>query len=79
MDKTSVTAAGAIGTFLVLLIGIGPKAALVPFLQITASLAPAGKLRVQRKMDRPGNLGGPETWRDAGSWQRIRSTPRPRS
>ena len=32
MDRTPVTAAGAIGTFLVLLAGTGPKIALVPFL-----------------------------------------------
>ncbi len=50
MDQTSITAAGAIDTFLVLLIGIGPKLALVPFLEITASLDPAVKQRVQRKM-----------------------------
>ena len=50
MDQTSVTAAGAIDTFLVLLIGIGPKLALVPFVEITASLDLATKRRVQRKM-----------------------------
>jgi small neutral amino acid transporter SnatA (MarC family) len=50
MDQTSVTAAGAIDTFLVLLIGIGPKIALVPFLEITASLDPAAKQGVLRKM-----------------------------
>jgi hypothetical protein len=50
MDETAITAAGAIDTFLVLLIGIGPKLALVPFLEITASLDPAVKSRVQRKM-----------------------------
>lgn len=50
MDETSITAAGAIDTFLVLLIGIGPKLALVPFLEMTASLDEATKLRVQRKM-----------------------------
>jgi small neutral amino acid transporter SnatA (MarC family) len=50
MDQSSVTAAGAIDTFLLLLIGIGPKLALVPFLEITASLGPAAKQRVQRKM-----------------------------
>ena len=50
MDQTSITAAGAIDTFLVLLIGIGPKLALVPFLEITASLDPATKRRVLRKM-----------------------------
>ena len=50
MDQTSITAAGAIDTFLVLLIGIGPKIALVPFLEMTASLDLATKRRVQRKM-----------------------------
>ena len=50
MDQTSITVAGAIDTFLVLLIGIGPKLALVPFLEITASLDPATKRRVLRKM-----------------------------
>jgi small neutral amino acid transporter SnatA (MarC family) len=50
VDQTSITAAGAIDTFLVLLIGIGPKLALVPFVEITASLDPATKRRVQRKM-----------------------------
>jgi small neutral amino acid transporter SnatA (MarC family) len=50
MDQTSITAAGAIDTFLLLLIGIGPKIALVPFLEITASLDPAAKQRVLRKM-----------------------------
>ena len=47
MDETSITAAGAIDTFLVLLIGIGPKLALVPFLEITASLDATAKRRVQ--------------------------------
>ena len=50
MDETSITAAGAIDTFLLLLIGIGPKIALVPFLEITASLDPDAKRRVLRKM-----------------------------
>ncbi len=50
MDQTSITTAGAIDTFLVLLIGIGPKIALVPFLEITASLEPAAKQRVLRTM-----------------------------
>lgn len=31
MEQSSITAAGVIDTFLVLLIGIGPKIALVPF------------------------------------------------
>ena len=50
MDETSITAAGAIDTFLVLLIGIGPKLALVPYLDITASLDPATRRQVQSKM-----------------------------
>jgi small neutral amino acid transporter SnatA (MarC family) len=50
MDKTSITAGGAIDTFLALLIGIGPKLALVPFLEITAPLDEAAKRRVLRKM-----------------------------
>lgn len=50
MDETSITAAGAIDTFLVLLIGVGPKLALVPFLEITAPLDAATKRRVLRKM-----------------------------
>lgn len=50
MDQTSITAAGVIDTFLLLLIGVGPKIALVPFLEITASLDPADKKRVARKM-----------------------------
>jgi small neutral amino acid transporter SnatA (MarC family) len=50
MEQTSITAQGVIDTFLVLLIGIGPKIALVPFLQITASLDTATKRQVQRKM-----------------------------
>ncbi len=50
MDQTSITAAGAIDTFLALLIGVGPKLALVPFLEITAPLDEAAKRRVLRKM-----------------------------
>ena len=50
MEQTAITAAGAIDTFLVLLIGIGPKLALVPFLQITAPLDAETKRRVLRKM-----------------------------
>ena len=50
MDQTSITAAGTIDTFLALLIGIGPKLALVPFLEITAALDGAAKRRVLRKM-----------------------------
>ena len=50
MDQTAITAAGVVDTFLVLLIGVGPKLALVPFLEITAPLDAATKRRVQRRM-----------------------------
>jgi small neutral amino acid transporter SnatA (MarC family) len=50
MDQSSVTAAGAIDTFLLLLIGIGPKLALVPFVELTASFDQATKTKVLRKM-----------------------------
>ncbi len=50
MAQTSITAAGVIDTFLVLLIGIGPKLALVPFLEVTAALDAAAKGRVVRRM-----------------------------
>src|SRR4051794_24953672 len=49
-DTNTITAAGTIDTFLVLLIGIGPKIALVPYVEMTASLSRAEKARVQRKM-----------------------------
>jgi multiple antibiotic resistance protein len=50
MDYMSLSSPSVIDTFFVLLIGVGPKLALVPFLKITASLDPATKLRVQRTM-----------------------------
>jgi small neutral amino acid transporter SnatA (MarC family) len=50
VEQSSITVSGAIDTFLLLLIGIGPKLALVPFLGITATLDPADKRRVLRKM-----------------------------
>src|SRR3954462_75977 len=50
MEGTSITAEGVIDTFLVLLIGIGPKLALVPYVEITASLDAATKRRGQRTM-----------------------------
>jgi small neutral amino acid transporter SnatA (MarC family) len=56
MDQTSITAAGIIDTFLVLLIGIGPKLALVPFLQITAPLDAATRRRVLVAMLRAAGL-----------------------
>jgi multiple antibiotic resistance protein len=50
MDQTSISATSVIDTFLVLLIGIGPKIALVPFLNITAPLDPAIKRQVRHTM-----------------------------
>ncbi len=50
MDQTSITTAGAIDTFLVLLIGVGPKLALVPFLELTAPLDRTAQRGVLRKM-----------------------------
>jgi multiple antibiotic resistance protein len=50
MDQTSITAAGVIDSFLLLLIGVGPKLALIPFLEITAALDAAARRQVQRKM-----------------------------
>jgi small neutral amino acid transporter SnatA (MarC family) len=50
MDHTSIDIALVIDTFLLLLIGVGPKIALVPFLEGTASLDAATKALVVRKM-----------------------------
>jgi small neutral amino acid transporter SnatA (MarC family) len=46
----SLDVAFVIDTFLLLLIGIGPKIALVPFLSVTADMPEAVKRRVLRKM-----------------------------
>jgi multiple antibiotic resistance protein len=50
MDHTSVDIYLVIDTFLLLLIGVGPKIALVPFLEVTSEMAPATKALVVRKM-----------------------------
>jgi multiple antibiotic resistance protein len=50
MKHTSVDIYLVIDTFLLLLIGIGPKIALVPFVEITAPLDGATKALVVRKM-----------------------------
>ena len=50
MKQTEITAMGVIETFLLLLIGIGPKLALVPLLQITAPLDAPTRARVRKKM-----------------------------
>jgi small neutral amino acid transporter SnatA (MarC family) len=50
VEFKSVDAAAVIDIFLLLLIGIGPKIALVPFLEATADMPTATKNRVVRKM-----------------------------
>ena len=50
MNHTSVDTYFVIDTFLLLLIGIGPKIALVPFLQVTATIESPTKPLVVRKM-----------------------------
>jgi MarC family membrane protein len=50
MDHTSIDIYLVIDTFLLLLIGIGPKIALVPFLEITATIDDATKALIVRKM-----------------------------
>ncbi len=49
-ELESLDAAFVIDTFLLLLIGIGPKIALVPFLDVTKAMPEAMKRRVLRKM-----------------------------
>jgi small neutral amino acid transporter SnatA (MarC family) len=50
MELESLDAAFVIDIFLLLLIGIGPKIALVPFLEATSEMPEATKRRVVRKM-----------------------------
>jgi small neutral amino acid transporter SnatA (MarC family) len=50
VELESLNAAFVIGTFVLLLIGIGPKIALVPFLEMTRGMSAATKRRVLRKM-----------------------------
>ena len=50
MDHTSIDIYLVIDTFFLLLIGVGPKIALVPFLEVTAEMAPPTKALVVRKM-----------------------------
>jgi small neutral amino acid transporter SnatA (MarC family) len=49
-ELETLDAAFVIDTFLLLLIGIGPKIALVPFLEMTAGMTESTKRRVRRKM-----------------------------
>ncbi len=50
MLNGEITLVLVVDTFLLLLIGIGPKIALVPFVEITASMDDTTKRRVTRKM-----------------------------
>ena len=50
MELESLNATFVIDTFLLLLIGIGPKIALVPFLEATREMPQATQRRVLRKM-----------------------------
>jgi multiple antibiotic resistance protein len=50
MDTKSIDFALVVDVFLLLLIGIGPKIALVPFLELTGGMEDATKARVVRKM-----------------------------
>jgi small neutral amino acid transporter SnatA (MarC family) len=50
MELESLDAATVIDVFLLLLIGVGPKIALVPFLEATETMPGATKRRVLRKM-----------------------------
>lgn len=50
MDFNTIEPAAIFDMFLLLLIGIGPKIALVPFLEATVDLPMATKARIVRKM-----------------------------
>ncbi len=50
MELEKLDATFVIDTFLLLLIGVGPKIALVPFLEATSQMPEATKRRVLRKM-----------------------------
>ena len=56
MNHTSVDIYLVIDTFLLLLIGVGPKIALVPFLEVTSEMDPATKALVVRKMLRTAGV-----------------------
>jgi multiple antibiotic resistance protein len=50
VDSSSFDVYAILDIFLLLLIGVGPKIALVPFVELTAGMEPATKARVLRKM-----------------------------
>jgi small neutral amino acid transporter SnatA (MarC family) len=58
MDHTSIDIYLVIDTFLLLLIGIGPKIALVPFLEVTAGIdAPTRALVIRKMLTTAGVVG----------------------
>jgi len=50
MDTTTIDTATVVDLFLLLLIGIGPKIALLPYLELTAGLDAGDKRRIVRTM-----------------------------
>ena len=55
MDHTSIDISLVIDTFLLLLIGVGPKIALVPFVEVTAAIdAPTKQLMVRKMLTAAG-------------------------
>jgi hypothetical protein len=79
MDHTSIDIYLVIDTFLLLLIGIGPKIALVPFLEVTAAMDGATKaLSSARCSSRPASLrSSSSAW--ASYWQGCSISRRDRS
>ena len=55
-DLRTINAAVIIDMFLLLLIGVGPKIALVPFLEVTSGMDEATKRRVSNKMLRTAGI-----------------------
>ena len=56
MNHTTIDAYLAIDTFLLLLIGVGPKIALVPFVEVTAEMDDTTKARIVTKMIRTAGV-----------------------
>lgn len=50
MNETTLTASGIIDTFFLLLVGVGPKLAFLPYMKLTAPLDSASRRRVRRRM-----------------------------
>ncbi len=56
MDHTSISLQLVVDTFLLLLIGVGPKIALVPFVEVTAAIDGPTKALIVRKMLRTSGV-----------------------